>query len=129
MELPMRKTKGFKLVAFLWIMNSLLRVIFGIISMTEVSLLEQPVSPLVHQFLTAAFLFLGVMGFITSFGLWKRKLWGIQSVIGVSLITIAFDIWGLTIQFTAALGFIVPVIALIFLVPKIRKTEMTSIGV
>jgi len=33
----------------------------------------------------------------------------------VSIATIAFDIWGLTIQATAAIGFIVPVISIITL--------------
>jgi len=40
---------------------------------------------------------------------------GINAVIAVSLATIIFDVWGVTIQFTAAMGFVVPIMALVFL--------------
>jgi len=51
----------------------------------------------------------------------RRGFWGVVLVSGE---TIAFDIWGLTLQFTAALGFIVPVIALVYL--ALRKSRFLT---
>jgi hypothetical protein len=40
---------------------------------------------------------------------------GIRAVIFVSVLTIVFDIWGFTIQKTAAIGFFVPFVSLVYL--------------
>ena len=120
MRVPLKKSKAFVFVAFLWIMNALLRIIFGLMS-TQGSLLDNPVPLIIEQVIIVMFLVLGIAGFVSSFGLLKRELWGLQGVIVISLLTIAFDIWGITIQFTAALGFIVPALALLFLVPRMFK--------
>ena len=123
MKVPLDRTRTFSLVAFLWLMNSLLRVVFGLMS-AQGSLLDSPVPLIINQIIIAMFLSLGVLGFVTSYGLVKLELWGLQGVVIVSLLTILFDIWGITIQFTAALGFIVPVIALFFLIPRMFKMGM-----
>lgn len=123
MKISLERTKGFAFVAFLWLMNSLLRIVFGLMS-TQGSLLDNPVPLIMDQTIIAMFLILGVLGFVTFYGLVRLEQWGLQGVVVVSLLTILFDIWGVTIQFTAALGFIVPTIALLFLIPRMFKTGM-----
>ena len=125
MNLQIERTKAFTFVAFVWIMNSLLRIVFGLMS-TQGSLLDNPVPLIVEQFLIVAFLTLGALGFITSYGLLKRERRGVLGVAAVSLLTIVFDIWGMTIQFTAALGFIAPAIALLYIVPMMFKWRITT---
>ncbi|MEM2816258.1 MAG: hypothetical protein QXY34_03645, partial [Candidatus Bathyarchaeia archaeon] len=65
--------------------------------------------------LFAMFLFLGVLGLIAVFGLLAGRRWGFWTVILASFATIAFDLWGLTIQFTAAIGLVVPALSIIIL--------------
>jgi len=43
---------------------------------------------------------------------------GFWAAVFVSVLTILFDIWGVTIQFTAAMGFVVPLISLLILFAK-----------
>ena len=66
--------------------------------------------------LVTIFLFLGVSGFIVAIGFWQKKRWGFLGTMVVILGTIVFDVWGMTIQYTAAIGFVVPAIVLIYLV-------------
>ncbi|MGY5879107.1 MAG: hypothetical protein RTV31_02605 [Candidatus Thorarchaeota archaeon] len=120
MKVPIERTKSFVFVALLWIMNALLRIVFGVMSL-QGSLLDNPVPLIIDQILIVIFLILGILGFITAYGFLKLELWGIQGVVIVSLLTIIFDIWGITIQFTAALGFIVPAISLLYLAPRMFK--------
>lgn len=117
MKVPIEKTKSFVFVALLWIMNALLRIVFGVMSL-QGSLLDNPVPLIINQILIVIFL---ILGFITAYGFLKLELWGIQGVVIASLLTIIFDIWGITIQFTAALGFIVPAISLLYLAPRMFK--------
>lgn len=114
-KISKKKSFSFISIFFLWIVNSYLRIYFGILNITEGSMLDVPVSPIVFQIIVVMFFILGVNGFITSLGLWQMKKWGFKGVILVSIATILFDIWGVTIQFTAALGFFVPGIVLIYL--------------
>ncbi|MGY5872222.1 MAG: hypothetical protein RTV72_08265 [Candidatus Thorarchaeota archaeon] len=120
MKVPIDRTKSFTFVAFLWIINSLLRIVFGVMS-TQGSLLDNPVPLVIDQILIVMFLILGILGFITAYGFLKREIWGIQGIVIVSLLTIIFDIWGITIQFTAAMGFIIPAISLLYLAPRMFK--------
>jgi hypothetical protein len=121
---PLERTKSFVIVAFFWIMNALLRIVFGLMS-TQGSLLDEPVPLIIDQIIIVMFLILGVLGFITSYGFLKRERWGVRGVVFVSILTILFDIWGVTIQFTAALGFIVPIIMLLYLTPRMYKKGIT----
>ena len=114
-KISKKRSFSFILIFLLWTLNSYLRIYFGILNITEGSMLDVSVSPIVFQFIIVMFFILGVNGFITSFGLWQMKNWGFKGVILVSIATILFDIWGITIQFTAALGFFVPGIVLIYL--------------
>lgn len=110
-----KRTFGFILVFFIWVLNSFLRIYCGILNITEGSMLDEPVSLVVFQFIIVMFFILGVSGFIATPGLWQMKRWGFWGTIIVCILTIIFDIWGITIQFTAALGFFVPGILLIYL--------------
>ncbi|MHA1671311.1 MAG: hypothetical protein ACTSV5_12155, partial [Promethearchaeota archaeon] len=110
-----KRSFSFILIFLLWLLNSYLRIYFGILNITEGSMLDVTVSPIIIQFIIVMFFILGVSGFITTLGLWQMNKWGFISVILVSIATIIFDIWGITIQFTAALGFFTPVIVLIYL--------------
>ena len=114
-KISKKRSFSFILIFLLWTLNSYLRIYFGILNITEGSMLDVSVSPIVFQFIIVMFFILGVNGFITSLGLWQIKKWGFKGVILVSIATILFDIWGFTIQFTAALGFFVPGIVLIYL--------------
>jgi len=110
-----KRSFSFILIFLLWLLNSYLRIYFGILNITEGSMLDVTVSPIIIQIIIVMFIILGVSGLITTLGLWQMNKWGFIGVILVSIATIIFDIWGITIQFTAALGFFTPVIVLIYL--------------
>ena len=112
------RTKGVILVAFLWILNSALRLVFGYMSATGVPLLDVEVSTITLQTINVMFFLLGIVGFIATFGFLRMKRWGFWGIILVCFATIIFDIWGLTIQYTAAIGFIVPAISILYLYSK-----------
>ncbi len=99
-----------------WVGNAILRVLFGYLAASGVQLLDIPVAQSILNALAIVFLFLGVSGLSVAFGLWQLKRWGFLGTIIVSLVTIVFDIWGMTVQYTAAMGFVVPTLVLIYLV-------------
>ena len=99
-----------------WVGNAILRVLFGYLAASGVQLLDIPVDQSILNALAIVFLFLGVSGLSVAFGLWQLKRWGFLGTIIVSLVTIVFDIWGITVQYTAAMGFVVPTLVLIYLV-------------
>jgi uncharacterized membrane protein (UPF0136 family) len=105
----------FHIILLLWILNAAARMVFGVMTITEGSLLDVVVPMVVERSLTLMFLALGLLGFIAALGLAMQKDWGFQMALAVSLATIGFDVWGLTIQFTAALGFFVPAVMLVYL--------------
>ncbi len=106
------RPKGYVFVTFMWVLNAALRVLFGVMSVQQGSLLDNPVSPAVSGFINVMFLVLGTLGFFVLPGWLGRKRWGILGAVVVSLITIGFDIYGVTVQFTAAAGFFVPAMVL-----------------
>ena len=116
------RTRGVVFVTLLWALQSALRLIFGYINVAEGSLLDVEVSHTVFQTLVVLFFVLGISGFIATFGLWQMKKWGFWGIILVSGATIIFDVWGVTIQFTAAMGFFVPVISILYLF--VRKSHL-----
>lgn len=99
-----------------WVGNAILRVLFGYLAASGVQLLDIPVAQSILSALAIVFLFLGVSGLSVAFGLWQLKRWGFLGTIIVSLVTIVFDIWRMTVQYTAAMGFVVPALVLIYLV-------------
>ena len=109
------RTRGIVLVAALSGIQSILRLVFFYLGMTGAELLEVEIASSAQQMINIMFLFIGVIGLITAFGLYQMKSWGYWGTILLSVLTIAFDIWGLTIQSTAAMGLILPVIFIIYL--------------
>ncbi|MFX1273247.1 MAG: hypothetical protein ACFFAX_16300 [Promethearchaeota archaeon] len=116
----------FFVLFMVWVGNAALRLLFGCMAATGVQLLDIPVSQSTTNILVTIFLFLGVSGFIVAIGFWQKKRWGFLGTMMVILGTIVFDIWGMTIQYTAIMGFVVPVLVLIYLV--INRTVFFQIG-
>ncbi|UCE11726.1 MAG: hypothetical protein JSW61_07295 [Candidatus Thorarchaeota archaeon] len=117
------RTFAFLFVFLAWITNSVLRLCFAYMSVTGVQLLDIQVSQLTIQILNLSFVSLGVVGLLVSVGLWLGKRWGLIGAAVVSVATIIFDIWGMTLQFTAALGFIVPALVLGYIM--VARTRLT----
>lgn len=119
-EVVRRKPRGIVLVVFLWILQSAGRLSFAALGKPEGmgQFLDTPISYTTSVIMFVMFLFLGIFGLVAALSFWKKQKWGFWSIILASIATIAFDIWGLTIQYTAALGFIVPAISIIYLYPK-----------
>lgn len=106
-------------VGFLWILRSVGRLFAALgTPVGMVQFLDEPISNTTSLILFVMILFLGVFGLIAAFGLPMRRKWGFWSTLLVSIVTIAFDVWGLTIQSTAAIGFIVPGISILTLYPE-----------
>ena len=106
-------------VALLWVIQSVGRFVFGYLSATTPGgLLDVVVSLVTLQTIDTMFFLLGILGFIAVVGLLLMEKWGFWATVLVSVATIVFDIWGVTIQFTAATGFVVPVISLLILGTK-----------
>jgi hypothetical protein len=120
------RTRGIILLVVLWVLQSVGRVAFAILGAPEGmgQFLDVPVSHTTSVIMFVMFLFLGVCGFAAAFTLWKKQKCGFRVTIFVSVATIAFDIWGLTIQYTAAIGFIVPTISMLYLYSK--KSEILT---
>lgn len=119
------RTRGIVLVAALSGLQSILRLVFFYLAMTGTELLEVEIASSAQQMINIMFLFIGVIGLITAFGLYQMRSWGYWGTIILSVLTIAFDIWGLTIQSTAAMGLILPVIFIIYLLrQRSRLQEM-----
>ncbi|MBX5321640.1 MAG: hypothetical protein QHH12_03115 [Candidatus Bathyarchaeota archaeon] len=110
-------------VGFLWTVQSVGRLCFAAVGMPEGmgQFLDTPISYATSVTLFVMFLLLGVLGLAAAFGLLARRKWGFWSAMLASVATIAFDIWGLTIQFTAAIGLIVPTISIIIIYMRKRK--------
>ncbi|MEM2093288.1 MAG: hypothetical protein QXE16_03280 [Candidatus Bathyarchaeia archaeon] len=104
-------------MSFLWIVQSVGRLCFAALGTPEGmgQFLDVPITYATSVILFAMFLFLGVLGLIAAFGLLAGRRWGFWTVILASFATIAFDLWGLTIQFTAAIGLVVPALSIIIL--------------
>ncbi|MGB9676597.1 MAG: hypothetical protein ACPL0C_05365 [Candidatus Bathyarchaeales archaeon] len=119
----MAKSKGIILICFLWLIQSIGRLSFASVGKPEGmgQFLDVPISYETSLVMFVMFLFLGICGLITAFGLLAKPKLGFWTTIFASIATIAFDLWGLTIQYTATLGFVVPVISLIYLYPKRSK--------
>jgi uncharacterized membrane protein (DUF2068 family) len=105
-------------VVALYVLQSLFRLVFFYMSVTGAELLEVEMTVSAMQLVNMMFLLIGVAGMITAFGLYQMKRWGYWGTILLSVVTIIFDIWGLTIQFTAAMGLVLPVTFIAYLYPN-----------
>ncbi|MBS7614819.1 DUF2127 domain-containing protein [Candidatus Bathyarchaeota archaeon] len=114
-----KPTKSIIFVALLRILQSAGRFVFGYLSATTPGgLLDVEVAPVTIQIIDTMFFLLGILGFIAAVRLLLMRKWGYYVTVITSVITILFDIWGVTIQSSAAMGFVVPVISLIVLFAK-----------
>ena len=114
-----KPTKSIIFVATLWILQSAGRFVFGYLSaITPGGLLDVEVAPIIIQTINTMFFLLGILGFIAIAGLLLMRKWWFRATVFVSVLTILFDMWGITIQFTAAMGFVVPSISLLILFAK-----------
>ncbi|MEM3694941.1 MAG: hypothetical protein QXJ11_03165 [Candidatus Bathyarchaeia archaeon] len=113
----MAESKGILFICVLWLLQSVGRLLFAFLGRPEGmgQFLDVPITYATSLVIFVMFVFLGICGFIAAFGLLMRRKWGFWGTIFASVATIAFDLWGLTIQYTAALGFVVPAISLIYL--------------
>jgi uncharacterized membrane protein (DUF2068 family) len=118
-----KRDKTIIFVSFLWLVQSIGRLCFAVVGTPEGmgKFLDTPISSTTSVILFVLFLFLGILGLIAAYGLLKGSKWGFWSTMLASFATIAFDLWGLTIQFTAAIGLIVPIISIITLYGRKRK--------
>ena len=106
---------GYRSILVLNLVYGVLRIYFAYLGTTEAikEFLTVAVSPTTMTIINAMFLLLGVGGLIASIGMFLKTSWSINALVLVSLANILFDIWGYTIQSTAALGVVVPVITLL----------------
>jgi hypothetical protein len=113
---------GYRGLSVLNLLSGVLRVYFAYLGTTEAikDFLTVTVSPATMAIINVVFLLLGVGGFIASIGMFMKASWSIKVMVLVSLVTILFDIWGYTIQFTAALGVVVPVITLLVIYRNVK---------
>lgn len=77
--------------------------------------LTAPVSQGTLQFINWVFLVLGVAGIVATLGLLMGRRWGLWCAILVLASTVVFDVWGMKIQSTAAMGVIMPALAMILI--------------
>lgn len=115
--------RGIILISVLWLLQSLGRLFFAILGTPERmgQFLDVSISYTTSRIMFLMFLLLGMSGLIAAFGLWRRQKWGFWGTIAVSIATIVFDIWGITVQYSAALGFVVPALSILHLYPKRSK--------
>lgn len=109
------RTRGILLVVVLSVLQSVLRLVFFYMGVTGAELLEAEITSSAMQLINVMFLLIGVAGMITALGLYRMKRWGYWGMVLLSVVTIVFDIWGLTIQSTAAMGIVLPVTFIAYL--------------
>ena len=106
-----------KLLIGVNILNGVFRLYFAYLGTTPAikEFLTTPVTVGTMNIINLVFLLLGLGGVVASVGLLRGNEWGTKALILVSIVTILFDVWGYTIQSSAALGFIAPVVTLFLL--------------
>jgi len=98
-------------------LQSILRIYFAYLGFTGGinEFLTTPISQGTLQFINYIFSILGIAGMVATLGLLMEREWGLWCAILVSVFTVFFDVWGLTIQYTAAIGFVIPILIMILL--------------
>ncbi len=77
--------------------------------------LEVPISAMTLNVIGAVFFLLGIAGAASVWGMLARKAWALKTLLAVNVLTILFDVWGYTVQSSAFLGFIVPLLTIVLL--------------
>jgi len=113
---------GYRSILVLNLILSVLRIYFAYLGTTEAikEFLTVAVSPTTMTIINALFLLLGVGGLIASIGMILKTSWSIKAMVLVSLVNVLFDVWGYTIQSTAVLGVVVPVITLLVIYRSVK---------
>jgi len=109
--------KGIVAASVLSGLQSVLRLYFFYLGITGGigDFLTTPVSQGTLQFINSVFLILGIAGVVATLGLLMGRRWGLWGAIMVLVSTVVFDVWGFKIQSTAAMGVVMPVLAMILL--------------
>ncbi len=110
--------RGMMMVCALALIQSVLRFAFpASILQTGFPVTERIVSPDMQAMILAAFVLIGIVGVITTYGLWTGARWGYTSTITLSLVTIVFDVWAVAaVQATALMGLVLPALFIVYLV-------------
>lgn len=113
---------GYRSILVLNLILGVLRIYFAYLGTTEAikEFLTVAVSPTTMTIINALFLLLGVGGLIASIGMILKTSWSIKAVVLISLVNVLFDVWGYTIQSTAVLGVVVPVITLLVIYRSVK---------
>jgi len=124
--IPKTQRKNFAFIIFLNFFQSIGRLSFAVLGINGGinQFLDMPVPHMTSSIMHVMFLFLGIGGLVATYGFWRRQKWGLLAVIFVSLIAIVFDIWGVTIQTTAAMGFVVPLVSIGYI--YFRKSQLLA---
>ena len=114
---------GYRGILVLNLLLGAFRIYFAYLGTTETikEFLTVAVSPTTMTIINGMFLLLGVGGLIASIGMFLKASWSRNAIILVSLGNILFDAWGYTIQSTAALGVVVPVITLFVIYRSMKQ--------
>ncbi|MBI0582952.1 MAG: hypothetical protein ISF22_01860 [Methanomassiliicoccus sp.] len=126
---------GIGAVAFLGAVQAALRTYFGLSGAgllgaaardQVLALIETPVS---NEMLViiAPFLILGLAGAAATASLAMGRQWGVQATVAVSVATIVYDMYAaLTVQSSAVIGLVVPVITITYLAIKRSEALRTA---
>jgi hypothetical protein len=117
------RRKGLVAVGVLGLIQSAMRFgILGVVLQNGWPATDHAVSPEMALFIDVMFLFLGLSGIVLTYGLMTGKKWGYTGTIGISVLTIVFDVWAIiAVQPTALLGLILPTVFIVYLV--MRRNE------
>jgi len=117
------RRKGLVTIGVLGLIQSAMRFgILGVVLQNVWPATDHPVSPEMALFIDVMFLFLGLSGIVLTYGLMTGKKWGYTGTIGISALTIVFDVWAIiAVQPTALLGLILPTVFIVYLV--MRRNE------
>ena len=115
-----RRSKIFLAIAILALIQSILRLMFFYLGTYGGAQLISPSPPApVMEFINTFSLALGLGGLAVIPALLLFRNWGYWGTLFLCILTIAFDAWGVTmIAWTAAAGLLIPIVALVYLVPR-----------
>ena len=116
------KPKGLTIISLLALLQSMLMIAFFYIMLFgEVELIKINIPTSMFQIIGSIFIILGLGGLISAYGLWQLEKWCYWGIILTSISTIIFDLWGLTIQYMAIIGLVLPIILLAYILPRRRN--------
>jgi hypothetical protein len=124
----MQLKTAFKMVVGLNLVQALARIIFAALGLSGGmgQFMQVPVSGLESSILAVGFLALGIAGMVSVLTVVSKKGYAIGTIATVSMATIVFDIYGLTFQPSAVIGFVVPLMSIGYIVLARRGTMVIS---